>query len=51
LILVARATVTEPAGNWRVVLRRPVAIGDVVRAVEAIVPLPTSQRHPIDDAP
>lgn len=51
LILVARATVAQPAGDWRLVLRRPVAVGDVVRAVEEIVPLPTSQRHAIDDPP
>jgi hypothetical protein len=51
LILVARATVAEPAGRWRVVLRRPVSIGDVVRAVEEAVPLAASQRHAIDDSP
>jgi hypothetical protein len=49
LILLARATVAEPPGRWRVVLRRPVAIGDVVRAVADLVPLPESQRHAIDD--
>lgn len=51
LILVARTTVAEPAGQWRVVLRRPVAIGDVVRAVEAVVPLPAAQRRALDDSP
>ncbi|MFL5615123.1 MAG: hypothetical protein ACJ796_15765 [Gemmatimonadaceae bacterium] len=51
LILVARATVAEPVGQWRVVLRRPVAIGDIVRAVEAVVPLPADQRRALDDSP
>ena len=47
-ILVARATVRPPEGPWRRVLRRPVSVAEVVRAVEELVPLGPEMKHPID---
>src|SRR5436305_1043435 len=39
-ILLARATVAAPAGDWTSVLRRPFTIADIVAATEALMPLP-----------
>ena len=47
-ILVARATVRPPEGPWRRVLRRPVSVAEVVRAVEELVPLAPEMKHAID---
>jgi hypothetical protein len=47
-ILLARPTVAAPAGPWRRVLRRPVSIADIVTAVQALLPLPPEDRHPLD---
>jgi hypothetical protein len=47
-ILLARATVDAPVGTWTKVLRRPVSVGDILTAVEALLPLAAADRHPID---
>jgi hypothetical protein len=47
-LLLARATVAPPAGAWTRVMARPVTIADVVAAVAELVPLPESERHPLD---
>lgn len=47
-VLVARATVRPPEGPWRRVLRRPVSVAEVVRAVEELVPLGPEMKHAID---
>lgn len=48
LVLLAGATHKAPAGPFEQVLRRPVSINDIVRAVERVVPLPAEARHPLD---
>lgn len=35
-------------GPWTVVLRRPISVGELVRAIESVIPLPPGARHPID---
>jgi hypothetical protein len=40
-----QSTATIP---WRRALRRPASVGDLVAAIEAIVPLPAGSRRPID---
>jgi hypothetical protein len=47
-ILIRRATLPLPNGEWGRVLQRPVSVADIVAAVSALVPLPVSARHPID---
>ncbi len=39
---------TVPAGPWDVIARRPVAIGEIVARVRALVPLPPALERPID---
>ena len=48
VMLIARATVRPPEGPWRRVLRRPVSVAEVVRAVEELVPLGPEMKHAID---
>jgi hypothetical protein len=48
-ILIARSTASTPAGPWRRVLRRPLSVADIAAAVESLLPLPPSARHPIGD--
>jgi hypothetical protein len=48
LVLLARVMHAPPAGSWARVLRRPASIGEVVRAVEALLPLPAGARRPVD---
>lgn len=47
-MLIKRAVRPMPDGQWQRVLQRPVSIEDVVMAAEALVPLPTAARHPVD---
>jgi hypothetical protein len=47
-LLIARSTHAAPPGPWHHVLRRPLSIGEIVRAVETLVPLPPDARHPVD---
>jgi len=48
VILLARPTQAGARGSWARVLRRPTSIGDMVRAVEELLPLPESERRPLD---
>ena len=48
VILLARATIRPPDGPWRRVLRRPVSVEEIVRAVEELAPLRPELRHAID---
>jgi CheY-like chemotaxis protein len=47
-ILVARATIRLPDGQWSRVLRRPVSVAEIVRAVEEVAPLRPEMKHAID---
>jgi len=47
-ILLARTTAKAPAGPWQRVLRRPVSVADIVSAVQGLLPLPATDRHPLD---
>ena len=48
IVLLASAGAGDDAGPWAQVVRRPVSIGDLVRVVETLVPLPSDSRHPLD---
>jgi hypothetical protein len=48
IVLLASATRDVEAGPWTRVVRRPISIGDLVQAIEGLVPLPTEARHPVD---
>ena len=53
-VLLARAmpaTALPPSNTpvaWRLVLRRPASVGDLIAAVEAVIPLPPGSRRPVD---
>jgi DNA-binding response OmpR family regulator len=47
-MLLARATSATPDGRWDIVLRRPVSVDDISRAVQTQLPLPREQRRAID---
>lgn len=47
-ILIRRATRSMPNGNWALVIQRPVSVDDIAVAARALLPLPTSARHPVD---
>jgi hypothetical protein len=47
-ILIARATIRPPDGPWSRVLRRPVSVAEIVRAVEELAPLHPGMKHAID---
>lgn len=47
-ILIARSTIAPPPGPWQRALTRPLAIDDIVAAVQSSVPLPAERHHPID---
>lgn len=38
-VLLAKAGVTSPPGDWAKILRRPVSIGDIVGVVRSLLPL------------
>jgi hypothetical protein len=48
ILLVAPAGREVADGPWTRVVRRPVSIGELVHAVERLIPLPSGARHPID---
>jgi CheY-like chemotaxis protein len=48
LVLLAGTTHKAPDGPFEQVLRRPMSIDDIVRAIERVVPLPPEARHPLD---
>jgi hypothetical protein len=47
-MLLARSTSAAPAGAWHRVLKRPVSVADIVRAVQEVLPLPAGMRGAID---
>ena len=47
-LLLARPTLAAPSGPWDRVLQRPVSVGEIVAAAEALVPLSSGARHPLD---
>jgi hypothetical protein len=48
VLFVASAGRAVEDGPWTQVLHRPVSIGELVGAVEQVLPLPPRDRHPID---
>jgi hypothetical protein len=48
ILLLAPATRRVPEGPWTRVIRRPTSIADLVRAIEALVPVAPEARRPID---
>ncbi|HKU61826.1 MAG TPA: hypothetical protein VJQ44_11460 [Gemmatimonadales bacterium] len=48
VVLLAPAGLRAPEGPWTKVVRRPVSIGDLVRTVETLLPLPHEARRPLD---
>ena len=51
MVLLARATLEAPQGDWSRILRRPFSIADVVSATEELLPLQEPLRHPLDETP
>ena len=47
-VLLGRSTASAPSGAWREVLRRPVSIATIARALQTLLPLPAELAHPID---
>lgn len=47
-ILLARATLPQPAGSWEKVLRRPVSVAEIVAVAQAVLPLPAADRQSVD---
>ena len=47
-ILIARSTIAAPPGPWQRILSRPLAIDDIVAAVQSLLSLAAERRHPID---
>ena len=47
-ILIAHSTIAAPPGPWQRILSRPLAIDDIVAAVQSLLPLSAERRHPID---
>lgn len=49
------AMLITPAGRpaadseWTLILRRPLSVGDIVAAVQRLLPLPGDMRQPLDD--
>jgi DNA-binding response OmpR family regulator len=48
ILLLAPATRRLEEGPWAGVIRRPISISELVRAIESLAPLPAEARHPID---
>ena len=48
IVLLAPAGRPVDTGHWARVIRRPVSIGTLVRAVETLVPLSPDARRPVD---
>jgi hypothetical protein len=49
LVLLTSAVTSPPPGDWARTLRRPFTVGDVVRAVSELAPLPPGRRGPLDE--
>lgn len=47
-MLLAPAGLPHIAGDWALVLHRPLSIADIVRGVRAVLPLDPGSRQPID---
>jgi DNA-binding response OmpR family regulator len=47
-MLLARATSATPGGRWDTILRRPVSVDEITRAVQQQLPLPAGQRRALD---
>jgi DNA-binding response OmpR family regulator len=47
-ILLARPTLAIPDGPWQRVLSRPMSVGEIVAAAQALLPLSAENRHPLD---
>ena len=48
LVLLAPGVLRVREGSWAQVIRRPFSIGDVVQAIERLVPLAPEARRPVD---
>ena len=48
-ILIASADRFAADSAWTLVLRRPLSVGDIVAAVQRLLPLPGDMRQPLDD--
>lgn len=48
VLLLGRVGAPVPSGAWAAVVRRPFQVGDVLRAVEELIPLTTRIYVPID---
>lgn len=48
-ILIARAGRPVTDSAWTLVLRRPLSVGDIVAAVQRLLPLPVDMRQSLDD--
>jgi hypothetical protein len=48
VVLLAPALREVPDGPWAQVIQRPVSIGELVQAVERLLPLPAEARKPVD---
>jgi hypothetical protein len=48
IVLLAPTVRRVPEGPWMEVIRRPFSIGDLVSAIERLLPLPPEARRPID---
>jgi hypothetical protein len=48
IVLIAPSLRGELPGPWARVLRRPVSVGDVMREIERLLPLPPETRRPLD---
>jgi hypothetical protein len=48
ILVIAGTGSATSDGPWSRVLRRPISVGELVRAIESVIPLPFEARHPID---
>ena len=48
IVLLAPVMRRVPEGPWARVFRRPISIGSLVEAIEALIPLPSQAHRPID---
>jgi hypothetical protein len=48
IVLLAPAVIRVHGGPWTQVIRRPFSIGDLVQAIERLLPLPPEARRPVD---
>lgn len=48
ILLIAPSLRRERPGPWTRVLRRPISVGDLVREIGRVLPLPPEARRPLD---